>query len=161
MGALKIWDGTGWTYAETGMGVLVQGNAPSNPVSGQLWLDTTDDSDPTMGGLIADSGWIVIGAAGAPPFQNAWTNYGSPFSTAAYRKINGVVRLRGLIASGTMSAAAFTLPAGYRPTQQWLFGTISNSSIGRVDVTTAGVVMPSLGSNAWYALDGLSFPADA
>jgi hypothetical protein len=144
------------------MGAVVQTTPPTSPVSGQLWLDTTDDSDPTMGGLIADTGWHVIGGAGEPAFTNSWTNYGAGWSTAAFRRVNGVVHLRGLIASGTVGSGAFVLPAGYRSTQQLLLGTVSNSAAGRVDIYTNGTVLPqSPSSSTWVALDGLVFMADA
>lgn len=111
-------------------------------------LDSIED-----GSRIALENWI------SPPLTNGWTNYGSGYSTAGYYKdVFGVVHLRGLIKNGTLSNAAFNLPAEYRPLQVVLLGTISDNHIGRVVISTAGSVIPqSPSTNAYVALDGLSF----
>ena len=95
-------------------------------------------------------------------FQNSWVNYGEAgYNVAGYFKDSmGVVHLRGLIKSGTIARAAFTLPVGYRPPGKELIGTISNNGAGRVDVEVDGKVVPRTPShNAWVSLDGLSFRA--
>lgn len=95
----------------------------------------------------------------AVSFQNGWTNYGSGYSTAAYTITeDGWVRLRGLVKSGTMGQAVFTLPAGYRPTGRHLFAVQTNpETIGRVDVASDGQVIAYTGSNAWLALFNVAF----
>lgn len=97
-----------------------------------------------------------------PTLLNGWLNYGGAFATAAYRKdASNYVHVKGLIKSGTIGAAAFNLPAGYRPGGQVLYGTISNNVIGRVDVGTNGdlnITSPS--SAAWVSLEGLTFLAE-
>lgn len=104
--------------------------------------------------------------SGVEPWQavtylNAWTSYGSTYAPAGYRKDSqGRVHLRGLVASGTIGTAIFSLPVGYRPVYRVLFVTISNSAIARCDVDTNGDVIAYNGSNAWFALDGLSFFTD-
>ena len=106
--------------------------------------------------------WRSIGSAttDVAPFQNGWTNYGGGYNLAGFLlDANGFIHLRGLIKSGTIGQAAFTIPPGFRPEYDQLFGTVSNSAIGRVDVTRAGLVIPSVGSNAWISLDGLIFRA--
>ena len=60
--------------------------------------------------------WHVVGAAGEPAFQNGWVALAQGFSLPAFhRDPLGVVHLRGSVTGGTQGAAAFTLPAGYRP----------------------------------------------
>jgi hypothetical protein len=97
----------------------------------------------------------------APSFLNGWLNYGNGYNPAGYFKDSmGMVHLRGLVKSGTMNAAIFNLPAGYRPAYRNLFVNQSNGAIGRPDVTTVGDVIPAAGSNAWFSLDGISFRAE-
>lgn len=68
--------------------------------------DATAAAFKTMQTL-TDSGWINMTLAGA------WATSGG--ITPAYRKLNGVVYLRGRVASGTGTIA--TLPVGFRPGQ--------------------------------------------
>jgi hypothetical protein len=85
------------------------------------WGDLVVDGNgkATIGG---DSGWIAVLS-----FGNLWENYGSPYATAAYRKIGNRVFLRGLVRSGTSAVPIFTLPVGYRPPFPMLHMGISNS----------------------------------
>ena len=118
--------------------------------------------------LTPDTQWRVIGDVGQPVFENGWTNYNyldtdpNSYRPAAFRKDGfGFVHLQGLIKSGSLSAAAFTLPVGYRPSGHLLIGTISTNT-GRLDIQPDGQVQPlSPSSNAWVALDGLHFAAEA
>lgn len=98
----------------------------------------------------------------APTLQNSWVNYGAGFSDAGYRKdATGMVYLRGLIKSGTIGAAALTLPVGFRPSSLLLVGTISNDAIGRIQIASSGTVTPTAPSNnAWVSLDGITFLAE-
>lgn len=101
-----------------------------------------------------------IGASGAPAFENSWVNYAAGTQVAGYwRDPLGIVHLQGMIKSGTVGNAAFTLPPGFRPvTGTEVFGTVSNGAIGRVDVTTGGAVTPvSPSSNVYVSLSGMTF----
>lgn len=104
---------------------------------------------------------IPVGASGAAPFTNGWSNYGSTYAPAAYWKDeNGLVHLEGLLKGGTLDIAAFVLPPGYRPTKDRIFPAFSNSSAGMVQVRVDGSVQPmTIGSasNASYGLDGIVF----
>lgn len=95
----------------------------------------------------------------APALVNSWVNFGSGYQDAGYYKDQfGIVRLRGMIMSGTVGAACFVLPVGYRPAARVLLSTISNGAAGRVDVYTTGEVAPiSPSANAWVSLENLSF----
>ena len=55
-----------------------------------------------------DSGWIT------PSFQNGYSAANG--TTVSYRKVGGIVYLRGQVGKSTMdNLTMFTLPAGYRP----------------------------------------------
>jgi hypothetical protein len=101
----------------------------------------------------------VVGAAGEQAvFQNSWTKYGGGYEDPCYWKdAASCVHLQGLLAGGTIGAAAFTLPPGYRPAGQLIFDVQSNSALGRVDVFLNGVVQVVAGSAAWVNLSGISF----
>ncbi len=107
-------------------------------------------------------GWHEAGAAGEPGFQNSWTNFGSGFETLAFLKdANGLVHLKGTIKGGTLTAAAFTLPAGYRPAAIIEPVAASNGGYGQVRINAAGSVIPQIGSNVAISLDGVHFKAAA
>lgn len=95
----------------------------------------------------------------APAYLNSWADYGSVYGTAGYYKMaDGVhVRLTGLIKDGVVGSAAFTLPVGYRPMAEGLFGCVSNSLFGAISITTAGLVIPSIGNNTYFSLGGICF----
>lgn len=100
-----------------------------------------------IGRLADDYQWHTIGAAGEPAFANSWVNYGGSDMTARFRRIGKVVYLTGTIKSGNSGSAAFTLPAGYRPSATLRIGTDAwDGTAGRVDglilITSAGVVTP-------------------
>lgn len=97
----------------------------------------------------------------APTLGNSWVNFGSPHASAGYKRdVHGLVHIKGLIKSGTMNSAIFTLPEGYRPSEQLVFSVISNGAIGRLDVFVDGDVKLVSGSNAWVSLDSISFYAN-
>jgi hypothetical protein len=110
---------------------------------------------------LLDKTFRKVGSVGAPAFTNSWVNFGSGWADAAYWKDPfGMVHLRGLIKSGTVTASAFTLPPGYRPEVNQVFGVVSNGAAGRVDVLTDGTVVPNTPSNNTYVtLSGISFKA--
>jgi hypothetical protein len=134
-----------------GVGILNGGgtlnwkpNTVTNWLSlGGVWYETAASTlswtAPTL-----KNGWVNSATTGAPPI--------------GYTKLaNGLVRIRGLGASGTLGQPAFTLPAGLRPKYQLLFDRMSNNAFGRLDVRTNGDVVPQAGSNAWFSFDTLVF----
>lgn len=81
-----------------------------------------------------------------PSFTNGWANF--PTRNVGYRKNSeGFVELRGALASGTLGSSAFTLPVGYRPSEQLVFPCATFGAIGRVDVLANGTVVPTSPSN--------------
>jgi hypothetical protein len=95
----------------------------------------------------------------APTFENSWVDFGSVYQTAAYRIQEGRVYLRGLIKSGTITTAAFTLPAGYWPAAAVYQIVVSNNAVGVVDVRANGQVIAQVGNNTHFSLDGVTFDA--
>jgi hypothetical protein len=80
-------------------------------------------------------------------------------------KISGVVVFKGAMANATTTnPAAFTLPAGFRPTKA-VFVAVdeADANTGRIDIATSGVVtVEAPGGNlaiakTFTSLDGVSF----
>ncbi len=122
---------------------------PSRPGGGD-WL--------VLGTVGGDSGWI------APTLGNSWVNYGGTFQVAQYRKHGDVVRLRGVIKSGTINALAFDLPSGFIPPADLQFATTSAGAYGTLLIygatnSAAGAVIPGSGSNVSFFL-GCEFTVD-
>lgn len=108
---------------------------------------------------------LLTGAWQTPALTNSWVDFDvAMFAQAGYRKIDTRVRLRGMVKLGTLAAAIFTLPAGYRPPKTVSFTVMSNNATARVDVTSAGVVSVQAygtgGSNAFVSLDQVAFFTD-
>ena len=93
----------------------------------------------------------------APTLTNSWVSYGAGWAPN-YRlnSRSGNVELTGRINSGTVDLAAFTLPAGYRPSATKLFAVAG----GKIIVTSAGLVIPTGLAGADVALDGVTFYAE-
>jgi hypothetical protein len=70
----------------------------------------------------------------------------------AYRKLNGVVFLRGNVSGGTGETAAFTLPTGFRPAVDHvvLVQKYGTPDVSYVTVNTSGGVVPHEAS-AWLS----------
>jgi hypothetical protein len=95
----------------------------------------------------------------APTLINSFVNVGGAFPTVGYYKDpNGVVRLRGRIATGASGASPFTLPIGFRPSTTKTFPIVSNNVFGYVTIANTGVINV-FGSATYYALDSISFKA--
>jgi hypothetical protein len=101
----------------------------------------------------------VVGTVGQPAFANSWAHYGAPYSNASFiARPGGWVELIGVIKSGTVGSAAFTLPPGFRPISTKSLLTLSNGTTGRVDVGSDGTVTPiSPSNNTSVVLDGIHF----
>lgn len=103
--------------------------------------------DSNSGGLFLGGDWIV------PTLLNGWANFGAGNQTAQYRRVGEIVQIRGLVSGGTMSAAIFTFPAGYRAPSSLIFASISNSAIGQLLINSTGDVVPQSGSNVWFSVN--------
>lgn len=94
-------------------------------------------------------------------FQNSWVNYDVPGPTArdvSYRRVGDIVYLRGVMKNGTMSTTAFNLPEGFRPGLAFDSPPAnSGGAVGFVNFTLGGDVVPFVGVNTYFFLDGLYF----
>lgn len=113
----------------------------------KFWFDTSN-------GLLRQDDWTPAA------LQNGWANYQSGYNDAAfYKDRQGVVHLRGLVRSGAVGdTTVFTLPPGYRPPNRELRCVqTNNNSVGRVDISADGRVIPLSANAGWLSLDGISF----
>lgn len=108
-----------------------------------------------------DPNFHIIGGTGEPAFENSWVNWGSPYNPASFWKDPlGFVRIQGVIKTGTVGSAAFTLPVGSRPISDLIVPCVSNGVFGRIDIAASGTVTPvSPSSNVFVGLDNISFKA--
>ncbi len=107
------------------------------------------------------------GSVTIPPWNalllvNDWSDYQNAYATSGFTKTSaGVVMLKGLIRKTATQGASETiavLPPGYRPSEQLIFQTETNPNVAsRVDITTGGNIILSVGSNGWVSLDGIKF----
>jgi hypothetical protein len=133
---------------------VITGNNLSGNIAGGI--SNLSTAPVTISGNTGDGLNTVI----APTLLNSWVNNGAPTQTAGYWKdSSGIVHIQGVIKSGTVGAAAFTLPAGFRPSNDEYFSCISNALFGYAHVTAAGNVTIDGGSNAYFSLSGISFKA--
>jgi hypothetical protein len=79
-----------------------------------------------------DTKWVT------PTLSGTWLYYGWPFATPGYRRLNGIVYLKGLVKNGGL-VVIFQLPVGFRPLEQRLFSS-QGVSPQRIDVLTNGEV---------------------
>lgn len=108
-----------------------------------------------------DTGWIEA------VLLNGWANYGAPFETVAFRKINGVVYIKGFTNSaGTRTAetSIFELPEGFRPEadkHQPVITDVHPTVPQRVKITAAGgFLVNDIPASTWVSFAGISYPAD-
>ena len=97
--------------------------------------------------------------------QPGWTEFDNLYRKAAARLVGGIVHLAGEIKTAHSHSAAFTLPAGFRPSKDvYVLINLCTGSIGRLDIAPSGAVsVEAEGTgNLWMiqcgtSLDGASF----
>jgi len=108
-----------------------------------------------------DADCRVIGSAGEPAFQNSWTNYGSGFANAAFRKdADGYVHLRGTIQGGAASSVIFTLPGGYRTGGNLMIAVYRGALNSSAGVITDGTIMCGTQFTSFVSLDNVVYNAE-
>lgn len=132
----------------------------SQSYPGNVWLTKLVIRKIYSGGIPGGSGSPDIPWT-APALINGWINYAGAFAATAYRRIGGVVYIKGLVKSGTANTVIFNLPAGCRPTEQLIFTGYSGVGAARIDVAPNGQVNQATGSQDYLSLNGITFPADA
>lgn len=113
------------------------------------------------GANLNDSGWIT-----PTPYGGSWVGAGGSWEgSAGYRKINGIVYLKGVLINGTVGQAPFFLPAGYRPLKDRGFytGAPNGTTQTRTHIRASdgAVYIDVGGTNGGWFLDGINFPAEA
>lgn len=97
----------------------------------------------------------------APTYQNSWVNFGGGYENGAYAiDALGFVILRGVVKNGTVPAAMFTLPAGFRPAGDKVFPSIASDEETVLEVLSNGEVIIDYGPNTYVILEGIRFYAD-
>jgi hypothetical protein len=138
-----------------------------SPLASPAFTGTPTAPTPSAGDSstrIATTAFLAPPAWTAPTLGNSWADYGLGYSAAGYYKdAAGTVRLQGAIKSGTVGAAAFTLPAGSRPLALQAYAVPTGAGLatyGAVIVAADGTVTVAVGSNALVHLAGVSFRAE-
>lgn len=175
-GDLLRWDGTQWLTTETR---FFEGNgSPVGVVAapiGSRYIDKagtdgvvewvkTSGAESNAGWQpvgYSDTGWTTVSSLGA-----GWSNQNpAGYTSLAYRKLNGIVYLRGLITTaGSRNTLIFTLPAGFRPTKNHHIPAIVSGAVNPQDsginVHPTGDVYGRGPQSGWLSLDGISFIPD-
>lgn len=124
------------------LGVTELAGTPATPNSGKGYIYEKGDgqlyflNDSGIEHLLsADPGWTYVQPAGVGDgrFTNSWVNFGSVYTSAAYKKIGNQVHLQGLVKNGTGSI--FTLPPEYRPSAVKLMTVVTDLLSGSVNGT--------------------------
>ena len=105
----------------------------------------------TFGGRIGEA-WQNLS------FGSGWVDYGGAYQIGQYKKVGDLIFLRGLVKRTSGSGTTITtLPSGYRPPAQLLFGVHTNTGFGRLDIDSSGNVSLQGGGADWVQLNGLVF----
>ncbi len=134
--------------------VATSATRPAAPFEGMAIYET----DTNRGYVWTGAAWTLAFSTEAwitPTLTNSWVATGGSLATPQYRlEPGGIVRIRGSVKDGTIGQAAFTLNAGYRPPADLFLPAVAGGNVlGRVDITSAGVVQPTIASNTFYSLD--------
>jgi len=95
--------------------------------------------------------------------QNGWTDYGYGTAAPAVTNINGIVHLKGEIATSGTGQVPFTLPAGDRPATEVVVPVdLGAATAGQLQIFPSGVVtvyseQSWSNAQALTSLDGVSF----
>lgn len=134
------------------------------PEVAAILLDSPTIGSPTLTGTttadVLAANTILTSPFIAPALTNGWANFGAPYQSAGYVKDSfGFVHLRGMVNAGTVGLAIFTLPANYRPQRTGIYAVVSNGALGIIEVSSAGTVTLTAGSNVYASLSGITFMA--
>lgn len=139
----------GFTYANLGVASNPGTYKARNPVLTQHMAGnvTVSDGELTNKHLLAS-------------YINSWGTYPSMPAAQAWKTADGMVILAGLLNGGVVGAGAFFLPPGWRPRRTIIRRSVSNDAGARLDIRADGAVIPILGSNTWFSIDGVMFAAE-
>ena len=103
-----------------------------------FWIDDTGSSITTPQEVIVLEDWQT------PVLENGWTAWGNGYPSAAYRREGKKIYLRGVVKSGTIGSAIFTLPEGFRPANPLIL-------TGAVQLTSRNTGTPNTGTSHFHA----------
>lgn len=136
----------GVTKTQVGLGNVDNTSDANKPVSTaqQTALNTKANK--------AQEAWIT------PTLLNGWIGN----QPVRYLKDEfGFVHLKGVLNAGVVGSVIFTLPAGYRPLNNYnLFSVSSGTSVGILSIRPFGDVFMQRGNTNEFALDGVTFKAE-
>lgn len=104
-----------------------------------------------------------------PTLQNGWGPYAGPTAMpVGYRKVGGMVQLRGLIGGGALGTTMWVMPAGFRPkaggsVRQAVLAAGGSLKYTNMLVESTGVVKFNATDAAnlqYVSLTGLSYPCE-
>ncbi len=121
------------------------------PVVGDVVSLLEINGDRLLLGTSVATTWQV------PTLGNGWSDFDAGNQTARYRRVGDLVTVQGVVKSGTLGAAVFTLATGYRPPAALQLGTVTNGAFGLLTVTAAGDVVVQSSSNVYASLN-CTFP---
>jgi hypothetical protein len=138
--------------------ILTPGAPGGSGVAGNVGIGSTSPTAALdVSGDIKVSGTIAVESWNTPTFENGWTNYGGGWEPAGYYKDTfGMVHLKGLVKSGTLSTAVFTLPVGSRPNHGRHIATLSANGHTAciLYIYSNGSVVPAANcSSSWTSLE--------
>jgi hypothetical protein len=153
---VNLTDTTTWQVR----GIVFRSGADNNKVISFAYSNTADPYNDSGSG----NEWIAQPASWVnASFASGWSNgYGGSFATVGYYKNgSGLVFLRGN-PSGSGTGTMFTLPAGYRPSGDLYFPSVSPSDLSgqRIKITTAGLVQLDGATNFTTSISHISFPVN-
>jgi hypothetical protein len=91
---------------------------------------------------------------------NSWVVFDSPYdSIPAVWKIGNTVFIQGMIKSGSSSGSnqIATLPSGFRPSKRIMFPILCAAGLGRIDITSDGLIYPITTDSGWTSMCGILF----
>lgn len=99
-----------------------------------------------FGGVIG-SGWTALS------YYSGWTHYDSGWTGGHYKKVGDLVFIRGLVkrVSGSLTIIA-QLPVGFRPAGSCMITGMTDTGVGRIDISTDGNITLISGGTGWVSL---------
>jgi hypothetical protein len=107
------------------------------------------------GGRTTAAGAVGIAWA-AVTFGTGWGNFGGGYQNGQVKRFGDWVITRGLITrSSGVGTTLFTYPVNSRPPATILCAVLTDTGLGRVDITTGGAVIQSAGGTGWVSLNDI------
>lgn len=76
-------------------------------------LEQSDGSNPWIN--VANDSSDPLWTPDSPPWENGWSNLGSPFAPVSFKRFLNWVHIRGGFTGGANNTVVFTLPETYWP----------------------------------------------